>query len=126
MEGTQQPSDSLAIGGLGDDYVHVDSSEKLVDLQMQDEFQLMPTQAVDPFSLTPTNKSEVTLRNSAMAERTADIALSMDSSEPNMNSDLGVMETRPPPGKTAAFLESKGFGWLMEVEDQEEDLKPLL
>lgn len=30
-------------------------------------------------------------------------------------------------GKTASFLDNKGFGWLMEVEDDdEEDKKPLL
>ena len=30
-------------------------------------------------------------------------------------------------GKTSQFLESKGFGWLLEEEDNdEEDLEPLL
>ena len=30
-------------------------------------------------------------------------------------------------GKTSAYLDSKGFGWLMEVDDDDEDAqKPLL
>jgi len=29
-------------------------------------------------------------------------------------------------GAAASFLENKGFGWLMEVADEDEDQKPLL
>ena len=29
-------------------------------------------------------------------------------------------------GPASSFLEKKGFGWLMEVEDDEEEQKPLL
>ena len=123
MEGEPQATESMVIAGLDDDYVHVDSAEKLEELRRQEELQLMPTQTMkDPFSLTPAATSEVTLRNTATLD---EIALSMGPSEPSLNSDLGSMEQRPLPGKTANFLESKGFGWLLEVEDQE-DFGPLL
>lgn len=38
----------------------------------------------------------------------------------------GTLKHRPPPGKASSYLDSKGFGWLLEVEDEEEDAKPLL
>lgn len=31
-----------------------------------------------------------------------------------------------PHGKAATYLQGKGFGWLLEVEEEEEDAKPLL
>ena len=44
--------------------------------------------------------------------------------------DMGSMQSEPrhrSTGKATQFLESKGFGWLLEVEeDSEEDNKPLL
>ena len=42
------------------------------------------------------------------------------------SSELGSLKHRHPPGATASFLESKGFGWLLEVEEDEEEQKPLL
>jgi len=125
MEGRPE---STAISGLeDDDYVHVDSSEKLAELQRAEDFQMMPTLSMkDPFSLTAADNSELNQRNSTSLERTDAVALSMGSVEGNIGGNLGDMKQKPPLGKTAAFLDSKGFGWLMEIEDEEEDVKPLL
>ena len=40
----------------------------------------------------------------------------------------GAARSRRPPGKAAQFIESKGFGWLLEVEEEaeEEERRPLL
>ena len=119
--------ESTAIGLEDDDYVHVDSSEELAEQQRADEFQMMPTQSMkDPFSMTPAYTPELNQRSSMSLERTDEVSLSMGSVEGNISGDLGEIRRRPTPGKTAAFLDSKGFGWLMEIEDEEEEVKPLL
>ncbi len=46
--------------------------------------------------------------------------------QPQDPTGWGTLKHRPPPGKASSYLESKGFGWLLEVEDEEEDAKPLL
>ena len=43
-----------------------------------------------------------------------------------MSSGGGGMPGLRQRGAAASFLENKGFGWLMEVADEEEDQKPLL
>lgn len=50
----------------------------------------------------------------------------MDMDDPVATSSDGGMRQRAT-GKSAAFLDNKGFGWLMEVQDDDEDFKkPLL
>lgn len=59
-------------------------------------------------------------------EPTAISSSQFPSSSSQDSSGWGNLRQRPQPGKAASYLESKGFGWLLEVEDQEEDAKPIL
>ena len=112
-----------------EDYVHVNSVDCLEMMEkpdMTDELQLMTNQ--DHFSISPppaSTSENFTFMDSASTKNN-EIALTMGSPELHIHSDWGTMEQRPLPGKTASFLGSKGFGWLLEVEDQEENIKPLL
>ena len=47
--------------------------------------------------------------------------------EDSANQEIRTDERRTSDGRAARYLESKGFGWLMEMEEgDEEDARPLL
>ena len=53
---------------------------------------------------------------------------SISPQESPLGTDLGSMQPQGPRqrGQASQYLASKGFGWLLEVEEEEEEQKPLL
>lgn len=90
------------------------------------ELQLMPTSS--PPEPTPEALSFVTVENYGDEKQVeGDIGAEQTFSSGEMGSMYSETRQRSK-GRTAQFLESKGFGWLLEVEDEdnEEENKPLL
>lgn len=107
-----------------DDYVHVDCTDSMDEQDKTVNIQLTPN--IHSFPQPPPVSSTESLAYRDTSTRSDEVAVAMGSQELHLGSDWGSMEPRPLPGKTASFLESRGFGWLLDVEDQEEDMKPLL
>ena len=119
---------STVIYGLDEEYQNIDIAE-LKD-GGSEEFQIVPT----PDRLSP-DSSKVA------AELSPDTLVFLDSTASSTEvtgpvdittqqfqegSEWGSMRHRRTPGKAASYLESKGFGWLLDIEEEEEDAKPLL
>ena len=123
---------SAVIYGLDEEYHNIDISE--VSDGGTAEFQMMPTQRnPSPSSLTPTpatatvvlSPDDLTFVDSTETN-TEQITGSVETATHHHGSELGAIKHRHIPGRTASYLEGKGFGWLLEVEDEEENDKPLL
>lgn len=97
------------IHGLDEEYHNIDISEAKDTADVEaEEFHIVPTQDT---SLAP-------------APSLLD-AGSLGSIDSAASSGLSPSHPRHR-GRAASFLEGKGFGWLLEVEEEEEDAKPLL
>ena len=139
-------SESTAILGLDEEYQEIRASDpKSTAITGVGEFQLAPT---------PTQEEEDTSnRGHSSSPSAASVPVTLDPQslefidstvtssggliegqvgatpsqfQPQDSRGWGTLKHRPPPGKAASYLDSKGFGWLLEVEDQEDDAKPLL
>lgn len=123
---------STVIYGLDEEYHNIDISEvKGTDSDGASELYLMPTQdsslpPAAPSMLPPGVQNPLEFIDSTSGD-VGEVTGSVDTtSQTPQGSEWGSLKHRHPPGKAASFLESKGFGWLLEVEEDEEELKPLL
>lgn len=124
---------STVIYGLDEDYHNIDISE-VKGSGVGDDFHLVPTQSKSPSPTSQTTSTAVPELNAdslEFIESTADsggeVTGSVDtSSQLQEGTKWGSLKHQHVPGKAASYFESKGFGWLLEVEDEEEDAKPLL
>lgn len=102
---------STIIQGLDEEYHNIDISEVgSAAVGEPEDFHLVPTQDNPEAPLAPTP---------ALLD-TGSLGLIDSPSSGQPSSQIRQ------PGKAASYLEGKGFGWLLEVEDEEEDVKPLL
>ena len=118
---------STVIYGLDEEFQNIDISEaKGSDAGGGAGLHLMPTQdaASQLPPLAPTAVEFIDSTSGSGEEVTGEVSTGDPQSHPS--AEWGSLKHRRPPGKTASYLESKGFGWLLEVQEDEEDLKPLL
>lgn len=113
------------ISGLDEEYHNIDISEvKGTSGDGAKELYLMPTQDTTESTAGVPNPLEFIDSTSGDG---GEVTGSVDTtSQIHQSSEWGSLKHRHPPGKAASYLESKGFGWLLEVEEDEEELKPLL
>lgn len=105
---------STVIQGLDEEYHNIDIAEvKSATVGEQDDFHLVPTQDGFP-SASETPPTAALLDTGSLGF--------IDSTTSSGPSPGHVR----PRGRAASYLEGKGFGWLLEVEDEEEATKPLL
>lgn len=120
---------STVIHGLDEEYHNVELAESKAS--EREVFQVVPIQ--DPSSdsaILPATSTDTTVNLDFVESTSGDTKEVTGTLEPPTqaytSSEWGSMKQTHRPGKAASYLESKGFGWLMEVEDEEEDAKPLL
>ena len=113
------------------DHHSVDIDSLLSGNGVVSEPQLKPTESVS--ETTPDDLSFVSLKVESNGTGSQEQVEGNVSPVHTLSSDeLGYMQSEPcqPRGKgrTSQFLESKGFGWLLEAEedDSEEENRPLL
>lgn len=103
---------STVIQGLDEEYHNIDIAEvKSPAAGELDGFHLVPTQDSET---SPTTQSTALLDTGSLGF--IDSTISSGPSPSYLR----------PHGRAASYLEGKGFGWLLEVEDEEEETKPLL
>lgn len=108
---------STVIQGLDEEYHNIDISEVESTAVGEEDFHLVPTQEVPP---STSGSAEIpSLAPTPALLDTGSLGLIDSPTSSGLSSQIR-------PGKAASYLEGKGFGWLLEVEDEEEDAKPLL
>lgn len=99
------------------------------------EPQLLPTFGDTASSAQPSvpfqgadNLAFVDVKSSHDVGDQATGTISSDQSPPGQTGWGSSTRSRRPSGRASQYLESKGFGWLLEVEDEEEEeeRRPLL
>ena len=121
----------LNTGGAPTEYHSVDIDSLLSGNGVVSEPQLMPTTSVS--ETTPGDLSFVSLKMKSNGIGSQEqVEGDVSPAQTLSDDELGYIRSEPrqPQGKgrTSQFLESKGFGWLLEEEeeDSEEDNRPLL
>ena len=123
--------ESTVIQGL-DDFQSVDISDAKGEEPAELDFHLMPTK--DTFAPPHSSSTAATdnFTSSTTAATTAPVPPALldtgslgfiESSSTKEENISGQVRNR---GRTASYLEGKGFGWLLELEDEEEETRPLL
>jgi hypothetical protein len=108
---------STVVQGLDEEYHNIDISEaSSTKLDEPGDFHMVRTQDV------PSTSTEAALPTSTPTLLDSG-SLGIIDSTPSSSTSANQARHR---GKAASYLEGKGFGWLLEVEDEEEDAKPLL
>ena len=115
-------TESTVIQGLDEEYHNIDTSEVKSTTQGEPfDFHLVPTQDPPSTSSAGADPEEQLVSPAPALLDTGSLGL-IDSTT---SSGPSTSQLRPR-GRAASYLEGKGFGWLLEVEDEEEDAKPLL
>ena len=121
----------LNAAGAPTDYHSVDIDSLLSGNGVVSEPQLMPTVSVS--ETTPDDLSFVSLKVKSNGTGSQEqVEGNVSPAQTLSDDELGYMRSEPcqpqRKGRTSQFLDSKGFGWLLEAEeeDSEEDNKPLL
>ena len=124
---------STVIQGLDEEYHNIEISEvKGGGSDWGTELYIAPTQGIssEPNLVPPpaaTLLDFVDSPSGSVGEVTGSVDTTTGARQ-GQGSDWGSLEQQRthPPGRAASFLDSKGFGWLLEVEEDEEEPKPLL
>ena len=104
----------------------------LLESGVATEPQLMPTTDTPSQYSSPSEPSPVELSFVSMDDTSENTPVTGTMQPEHYTSDTTwgsmTVEKTPTQGRMSKYLETKGFGWLMEVEDQEDedDNKPLL
>lgn len=77
---------------------------------------------------TPYDPESLSFVSVAASSEPEPVSSSIAPQERPLGTDLGSMQPQGPRqrGQASQYLTSKGFGWLLEVEEDEEEQKPLL
>lgn len=121
----------LNSGGAPTEYHSVDIDSLLSGNGVVSEPQLMPTASLSETTPDDLSFVSVTTKSNGTGNR-EQVEGNVSPTQTLSDDELGYMRSEPrqPQGKgrTSQFLESKGFGWLLEAEeeDAEENNRPLL
>ena len=109
-------------GAVGDVYA-IDMGKLETRVPLASEPELVPTTS-DSYGANPESLSFVSVEGGPSAGLSEETAGEIASPESQSGAEEGIRSRRG--GKAGQFLESKGFGWLLEVDDDGEEDKPLL
>ncbi len=115
--------ENTVIYGLEEEYHSVETPEASVG--EFSEFQLIPTQdppSDDAVALNPDSLAFI----DSPTTNSSQVTGSVDTTAPTQSQqEWGSSMKRP--GEAASYIESKGFGWLLEVDEEDDEAsKPLL
>ena len=107
-------------GGAAGDVYAIDMGKLESRVPLASESELVPSTS-DP---NPESLSFVSVEGGPSAGLSEEAAGEIASPESQSEAEEGIRSRRG--GKAGQFLESKGFGWLLEVDDEGEEDTPLL